>query len=69
MPIFEYHCEHCNCHFEHLQLADNDPVPQCPSCCGTQITKMMSAGSFRPNGTPAGKGGFKAAPSCRPSGG
>lgn len=68
MPIYEYHCQQCDCDFEYLKLSDSDPDPRCPSCCGIQITKLISAGSFRPNGVPAGTGGFKA-PNCRPSGG
>ncbi len=68
MPIYEYRCKACNCEFEYLQLSDQDPEPQCPSCCGTKTERLISSGAIRPNGIPGGKGGFKP-PKCRPSGG
>ena len=68
MPIYEFHCEKCDCVFEHLQLASDKSTPQCPSCCDTKVTKLISAGSFRPNGIPAGSGGFGKS-GCTPSGG
>ena len=68
MPIHEYHCESCNCDFEYLKLSDRDPDPQCPTCCGSKVKRLISAGSIRPAGIPSGRGGFKA-PSCKPSGG
>ena len=68
MPIFEYCCDSCQCEFEHLTLSDQDPAPQCPSCCGTKVKKLVSAGAIRPAGIPSGAGGFKP-PKCAPSGG
>ena len=68
MPIYEYRCKKCACTFEHLALSASEPDPQCPSCCGTKVEKLMSAGAIRPKGIPTGSGGFKE-PSCRPSGG
>jgi putative FmdB family regulatory protein len=70
MPIYEYRCDHCQCDFEHLQLSDREPDPACPSCCGQQVHRLVSAGSARPQGIARGKGGFSAPPpTCRPSGG
>ncbi len=68
MPIYEYRCNQCKCEFETLKLSAQDPEPQCPSCCSSQVQRLMSAGAFRPEGIATGKGGFKA-PKCRPSGG
>lgn len=68
MPIFEYHCESCDCEFEYLQLSANEPDPKCPTCCKAKVTRLISAGAVRPDGIPKGGGGFKA-PACRPSGG
>lgn len=68
MPIFEYRCEKCQCEFEHLSLSDKDPVPECPTCCGHQVKKLLSAGAIRPDGIPKGAGGFKP-PKCAATGG
>lgn len=68
MPIYEYRCNKCECTFEHLALSVSEPAPECPTCCGTEVDKLMSAGAIRPNGIPTGSGGFSA-PSCKPSGG
>ena len=68
MPIYEYKCLQCQCEFEHLKLSVQDPEPQCPSCCTTNVQRLISAGAVRPDGIPSGKGGFTP-PKCRPSGG
>lgn len=68
MPIYEYHCDTCDCNFETLVLSRSDEETECPQCCGDNITKLMSASSCRPNGIPTGSGGFDA-PNCSPAGG
>ncbi len=68
MPIFEFMCAKCNCQFEKLVFADDDVTIECPTCCGQDVKKLMSAGTFRPNGIPTGAGGFTP-PKCKPSGG
>lgn len=68
MPIYEYRCTACNCTFEHLVLRADEPAPACPTCCRTDVEKLISAGAIRPQGVPTGSGGFKP-PSCRPAGG
>ncbi|NNG00531.1 MAG: zinc ribbon domain-containing protein [Desulfobacteraceae bacterium] len=68
MPIYEYKCNDCNCQFEQLTLSADDPSPHCPTCCKPNVTKLMSAGSIRPQGVPTGSGGFSAPTSCKPSG-
>jgi putative FmdB family regulatory protein len=68
MPIYEYRCNHCDCRFEHLALRVEEAPPPCPTCCGEDVEKLMSAGAIRPHGIPTGSGGF-APPKCRPTGG
>jgi putative FmdB family regulatory protein len=66
MPIFEYVCEKCDCQFEQLLLKPTDAPSNCPNCGGKNVKKLMSAGSFRPQGIPKGSGGFKP-PACASS--
>lgn len=43
MPIYEYHCIHCDKDFERLEMKISDtPVAQCPHCHGAAL-KIMSA--------------------------
>lgn len=41
MPIYEYRCEGCGEEFEALVLK-NSPVPTCPSCSGSQLSRRVS---------------------------
>ena len=34
MPIYEYQCGTCHCHFERRQRFDEEPVAICPECQG-----------------------------------
>jgi putative FmdB family regulatory protein len=68
MPIYEYQCADCNCEFEHISFSSRKDTPQCPSCCKTNVKRLISAGAIRPQGVPRGKGGFKPA-KCHTSGG
>jgi putative FmdB family regulatory protein len=34
MPIYEYECENCRIRFERLQHFKDEPVKECPECCG-----------------------------------
>lgn len=68
MPIYEFMCNKCSKEFEALILSENEPVPSCPECRGDDVSKLLSAGSFRPHGIPSGSGGFKP-PACASSGG
>jgi putative FmdB family regulatory protein len=65
MPIYEYECKDCSCRFETLVFSGDETGVACPSCCGTSIKKLISAGSIRAQGIPSGGGGFTA-PSCKP---
>ena len=43
MPIYEYGCEICNHHFEHLLLRTGDVEPAtCPHCEEDQLHRMIS---------------------------
>ena len=41
MPIFEYACSSCGNEFEKL-VRQSSPVPECPSCHGTELKKKLS---------------------------
>lgn len=49
MPVFEYKCGNCGACFETLVLR-SDEVVDCPRCQSTQLSKMMSACSFKSAG-------------------
>ena len=34
MPLYEYECSLCNCHFERKQRFDEEPIAMCPECQG-----------------------------------
>ncbi len=34
MPIYEYECGVCQCHFDRRQSFDEEPVAMCPKCDG-----------------------------------
>ena len=65
MPIYEYKCQKCKHEFEKLVLTNNDQHIECPECKSNRADKLLSAGSFRPNGIPTGSGGY-APPACAP---
>jgi putative FmdB family regulatory protein len=47
MPIYEYQCAHCGAKSEHLmRLSDPDPSA-CPNCDTPQLSRVLSAPSFR----------------------
>jgi putative FmdB family regulatory protein len=68
MPLYEYRCRHCQSEFECLVLSSRDDAPECPCCKKKGVDKLMSVGSFRPQGVPTGAGGFNP-PACAPRGG
>jgi putative FmdB family regulatory protein len=45
MPIYEYRCEDCQARFERL-VKLNAPIPPCPTCEGTEVTRLVSAAGF-----------------------
>jgi len=34
VPVYEYECSACHCHFERKQNFDDEPVAMCPECQG-----------------------------------
>ena len=47
MPIYEFECAACGHRFERLQkIADADPT-ECPQCAKAQVSRRVSAPSFR----------------------
>lgn len=70
MPIYEYQCQDCNKIFEYLVFPGEDEEKiECKNCKSTNIKKLLSTGSIRPNGIPGGKGGFNPPPKACSSGG
>ncbi len=53
MPTYEYHCPDCHHHFEELQSMKEPPLKVCPNCSGTNLHRLIGAGSgliFRGSG-------------------
>ncbi|MCP4106183.1 MAG: zinc ribbon domain-containing protein [Desulfobacteraceae bacterium] len=44
MPIYEYNCDGCGHNFEYLVFGSDEP--ECPSCNGRNVQKLMSACGF-----------------------
>jgi putative FmdB family regulatory protein len=51
MPIYEYRCEACGHHGEHLQKVSDAPLSVCPECGKPQYRKQLSAAGFQLKGT------------------
>ncbi len=43
MPIYEYECSVCNCHFDKKQSFNDEPVAICPKCNGQSKRVMVPA--------------------------
>lgn len=67
MPMYEFECNACNHRFEELVSSSSKTVEECPKCHEKEVRKLISAGSFRSNGSAASPGA--AAPACSPTGG
>ena len=50
MPIYEYQCQSCGKHFEHIQKITDDPLTNCTFCDGN-VKKLVSNCSFQLKGT------------------
>ncbi len=44
MPAYEYHCSHCDHHFDQRQKMSDAPIAACPSCGGT-VQRLISGGA------------------------
>ena len=42
MPIYEYECRDCRHQFEFLALPGSADLPQCPSCQGVELDRLLS---------------------------
>ena len=42
MPIYEYECDCCHCHFERRQHFHEEPVDACPQC-GERSRRVIHA--------------------------
>ena len=51
MPIYEYHCTHCNKHTELLQKITDNPAKTCPHCNHNSLIKQISAAGFQLKGS------------------
>jgi len=49
MPIYEYKCGSCQNQFETIVFRSNEVVC-CPNCNSAEVTKLMSACSFKSEG-------------------
>jgi putative FmdB family regulatory protein len=57
MPIFEYKCRGCGNEFE--ALVRKSDTPECPSCKGTELDRLLSLPALKTESTKAR--GLKAA--------
>lgn len=65
MPLYEYHCSHCDQDFEKMvRFSEADQTPECPYCQGQETHKRVS--SFATHGSSAGS--TSTASSCSSSG-
>ena len=62
MPIYEYHCEDCDCEFEVLVFRGDEQNVTCPNCGKKEVTRLMSSASIGGSGLGSclsgGSGGF-----------
>ena len=42
MPTYEYACRNCGSHLEVVQAFSDDPLTECPHCCG-QLRKVFGS--------------------------
>jgi putative FmdB family regulatory protein len=49
MPLYDYQCNNCELIFEVFHALDAEP-PHCPHCTCPQVTRLISAVSFRTAG-------------------
>ncbi len=64
MPLYEYHCNHCDADTEVLQDLGDAPLAVCPKCQDTDIHKKISVSSFRLTGTGWYETDFKGGGKC-----
>ncbi|OGT42768.1 MAG: hypothetical protein A3F13_05885 [Gammaproteobacteria bacterium RIFCSPHIGHO2_12_FULL_40_19] len=50
MPLYEYHCTHCDENTELLQKTSDEPAKTCPNCHQDNLVKQISSTSFQLKG-------------------
>lgn len=50
VPIYEYQCQSCGHQMEALQKISDEPLKDCPVCHKPELSKLISAASFRLKG-------------------
>lgn len=50
MPIYEYQCQSCGHRLEALQKISDAPLLDCPACSNPELSRLVSASSFRLKG-------------------
>lgn len=50
MPIYEYECTNCDHNFDELQKMSAEHLVDCPSCNEPNLSRLVSAPSFRLKG-------------------
>ena len=50
MPLYEYHCTHCDENTELLQKISEEPAKTCPHCNHDSLIKQISSSSFQLKG-------------------
>ncbi len=50
MPIYEYHCEHCDHHSEIFQGIHDAALMHCEQCQQDTLKRLVSASGFRLKG-------------------
>ncbi len=46
MPVYRYHCEHCEVFFEVSRRITDTSVPECPECGSGNTHKTVTRSSF-----------------------
>lgn len=50
MPIYEYECKACGHRLEAIQKISDQPLSDCPQCQQSELSRLVSAPSFRLRG-------------------
>jgi putative FmdB family regulatory protein len=42
MPLYDFHCSHCDCTSEIMVRSSDPDAPVCPKCGSSQLSKQLS---------------------------
>jgi putative FmdB family regulatory protein len=60
MPLYEYECPKCDCHFDlKRSYSDDGNTEPCPKCSGFYVTDSRSHNSAQDESKPKGDNGKK----------